>query len=125
MFTKIKKIYSSVCLKSLELVHAHSSLLMFLIGVGFLNAGMNELAHAQVPTGATGPLIASARATLACGFILSYLEGGFGALLAAGAGIGAVVASALGGFKAAWCLVVVSVGAFILRSYITLFNGVC
>lgn len=116
MFSTIKKSYNKACLKSVELAGKNSNLLMFLGGAALLSFGMNELAQAQ---------IASARAQQACSFLLGYLETGFGALLAAGAGLGAVVASALGGFKAAWCLVVVSVGAFILRAYITLFNAGC
>lgn len=61
-----------------------------------------------------------------CEKTFGYLEGGFGALLAAVAGIGAIVASAAGGFRVAWALVVVSVGAFILREYITIFfTGGC
>lgn len=61
----------------------------------------------------------------ACNGILSLVEGTFGALITAGAGIGAIIASAVGGFKQAWSLLVVGVGAFILRAYITLFNGDC
>jgi hypothetical protein len=41
-----------------------------------------------------------------------------GSLLAALAGVGAIIASAMGGFKAAWGLVVVSVSSFILKAYI-------
>ena len=61
-----------------------------------------------------------------CEKTFGYLEGGFGALLAAIAGIGAIIASAAGGFRLAWALVVVSVGSFILREYITIFfTGGC
>lgn len=61
----------------------------------------------------------------ACNGLLALIEGTFGALVAAAAGIAAIIASAMGGFRAAWTLLVVSVGSFILRSYITLFNGQC
>lgn len=61
-----------------------------------------------------------------CQKALSYIEGGFGALVAAIAGIGAIVASAAGGFRMAWALLVVSIGAFILREYVgLLFAGKC
>lgn len=123
MFTKIKKIYSLVCLKSFELTNRHTNLSMFLIGAGLLAGGLSDLAHA-VPTTNPGGL-SELGAYAACSSLLHYIEGGFGALIAAGAGIGAIVASAFGGFKAAWGLVAVSVGAFILRSYITLFNRGC
>ena len=53
-----------------------------------------------------------------CQSAMDYLEGGFGALLTAVAGTGAIVASALGGFKTAWSLLVVAIGSFILRNFI-------
>ncbi len=93
---------------------------MFLFGATLLLAGMTELANAQL-----GPGAASARAYGACSILLAYMETGFGALVAAATGIGAIVAAAVGGFKAAWSLLVVSIGAFILRAYITLFNTGC
>lgn len=61
----------------------------------------------------------------ACNKMLLLVEGAFGALIAAVAGVAAIVAAALGGFKMAWSLVVVSIGAFILRSWIQLFQGSC
>ena len=64
-------------------------------------------------------------AGMACGGLVGIMEGSFGALVAAAAGVGAIVAAAVGGFKAAWSLVVVSIGAFILRSYLTLYNTGC
>lgn len=61
----------------------------------------------------------------ACSRLLGFIEGGFGALVATAAGIGVIIAAASGGFRAAWCLLVVSVGCFILRSYLTLFLPPC
>jgi hypothetical protein len=61
----------------------------------------------------------------ACGRLLQMIEGPFGALITTAAGIGAIIASAVGGFRTAWALIVVSVGAFILRAYITLFFAPC
>jgi type IV secretory pathway VirB2 component (pilin) len=61
----------------------------------------------------------------ACNKLLGLIEGAFGALVAAAAGVAAVIAAALGGFKMAWSLVVVAIGSFVLRAFITLFNGVC
>lgn len=62
---------------------------------------------------------------IACSKMLLLVEGAFGALIAAVAGVAAILAAALGGFKMAWSLVVVSIGAFILRSWIQLFQGSC
>lgn len=61
----------------------------------------------------------------ACSQLLQYIEGGFASLVAAAAGLGAIVAAAVGGFKAAWALLVVSIGAFILRTYIGVFLAQC
>jgi hypothetical protein len=61
-----------------------------------------------------------------CDRTLKYLEGGFGSLISAITGIGAIVASASGGFRTAWALVIVSIGAFILREYVDIFfSGLC
>ena len=62
---------------------------------------------------------------VACSKMLLLVEGAFGAMVAAVAGVAAILAAALGGFKMAWSLVVVSIGAFILRSWILLFQGSC
>ena len=61
-----------------------------------------------------------------CNKSLKYLsDDGFGALLSAGAGLGAVIAAATGSFRAAWGLLVVSVGAFILKNYVELWFQEC
>ena len=52
-----------------------------------------------------------------------YLEGSFGALIMVAAGVGAIISSAFGQYKAALGLLVVAVGAFVLRSLVgTFFN---
>ena len=60
-----------------------------------------------------------------CQKVINLFEGPFGAMLTAAAGVGAVVCSAMGGFKMAWACLVVSVSAFIMRSYVTLFFDTC
>jgi hypothetical protein len=60
-----------------------------------------------------------------CNGFVGLAEGGFGAMLTAIAGVGAIVASAMGGFKMAWGCLVVSVGAYILGAYIQLFFTGC
>ena len=61
----------------------------------------------------------------ACGRLLGLIEGSFGALITVGAGLGAIISSSVGGFRTAWTLLVVAVGAFILRAYVTLFFAPC
>lgn len=61
-----------------------------------------------------------------CSKTLGYLaDDGLGALLASAAGLGAVIAAAMGSFRAAWGLVVISVGAFLLKNYVELWFQPC
>jgi hypothetical protein len=70
-------------------------------------------------------MLSGGRIITACDRLLMLIEGSLGALVTTAAGIGAIVCSALGGFRSAWTLLVVSVGSFILRSYVTLFFAPC
>lgn len=55
--------------------------------------------------------------------IFTYLEGSFGVLVMVAAGLGAILSSAFGQYRAALGCLVVAVGAFILRSFTaTFFN---
>ncbi len=60
-----------------------------------------------------------------CRNLLKELDGDFGSLLTAAAGLGAVVASAAGGFKIAWSLVVVAVGSYTLKTYQEIWFDAC
>lgn len=53
--------------------------------------------------------------------VLLYLEGSFGALVMVSAGIGAILSSAFGQYRAALGLMVVAIGSFILRSLMSTF----
>jgi hypothetical protein len=57
------------------------------------------------------------------GNLYKFIEGAFGALVVVGAGLGAVIAAAVGAYKSAMALFVTAVGAFILRAYVSLFFG--
>ena len=116
--SQLRGLYQNVCIlsavKSRETLERHSQLAMFLLGLVLLYTGGSELAHAGQGSYA-----------MACNRMLSLIEGTFGALVTAVAGVAAIVAAAMGGFKMAWSLIVVAVGSFILRSYVGLFNGGC
>ena len=90
---------------------------VFIILLGFvlLLSGTSETAFAYN----------GGKYTEVCNNLVGLAESSFGAMLTAIAGIGAIVASAMGGFKMAWGCVVVSVGSFIVGSYIELFFGKC
>ena len=61
-----------------------------------------------------------------CVAVLDMFENqNFGALCTACAGMGAICAAAMGGFKMAWTLVVVSIGSFVLREYYQIFFPEC
>lgn len=114
----ISECYKNVCIgsvvKAREFFERNANLCLFFLGMILLYSGSADFAHAGRGTYAE-----------ACNGVLSLVEGTFGAMLTAIAGIAAIIASALGGFKMAWSLLVVAIGSFILRSFITLFNGTC
>ena len=56
--------------------------------------------------------------------ILTYLEGTFGALVMVAAGLGAILSSAFGQYRAALGCLIIAVGAFILRSVMSTFFNV-
>ena len=60
----------------------------------------------------------------AVGLIFRLVEGAFGALIMTVAGIAALISAAMGAYRLALGMVVVAVGAFILRSLVSLFFGV-
>lgn len=109
----INKTYKELCVK-LVCSQEEQKAVAFILGFAFLAV----VAPTDVFAGAGGY-------GQACNKLLGLIEGAFGALVAAAAGVAAILAAALGGFKMAWSLVVVSIGSFILRSFITLFNGSC
>jgi len=124
-FKRVNKFYDNACLRAVDFSQKHSTALLFVIGTALLLGGSTEFAAAAPGGGGGGVGNAQGAAVAACNRLLGYMETGFGALVAAAAGIGAIVAAAVGGFKAAWSLLVVSIGAFILRAYISLFNSGC
>jgi type IV secretory pathway VirB2 component (pilin) len=109
----ISRKYNESCLRA-YFISDNQKALIFLLGLSMVVFGSPENAHAG--SGTYGQ---------ACNKLLGLIEGAFGALVAAAAGVAAIIAAALGGFKMAWSLVVVAIGSFVLRSFISLFNGVC
>ena len=95
---------------------------LFAVGVTLLTVGMLHGAHAidgggpDMTTEYNDTRVANSVTT-----ILRYLEGSFGALVMVVSGIGAILSAAFGQYKAALGCLVVAVGAFILRSFMTTF----
>ena len=91
--------------------------MLLVLGVALLSAGLVSESVAQAPA------YNDERIVNAVNKILIYLQGSFGALVMVCAGLGAIVSSAFGQYRAALGLLVVAVGAFILRSLMgTFFN---
>ena len=94
---------------------------LFAVGALLLAAGISTGAVAQGLETNYNDL----RVSGSVNAILTYMEGTFGALIMAAAGIGAILSSAFGQYKAALGCLIVAVGSFILRSFLaTFFNDV-
>jgi hypothetical protein len=97
--------------------------LLFTAGIICLGIGLSDDVFANGNLGWAGRQgeIEDSRIALAVSTLFKYLEGSFGALIMAAAGIGAILSAAVGQYKAALSCMVVSVGAFILRSFMSTF----
>jgi hypothetical protein len=97
-------------------------IILFAAGIALLGAGLSADVLAQ-PVVARGGQIEDTRIASAVNVLFKFLEGSFGALIMAAAGIGAILSASFGQYKAALSCMVVAVGAFILRSMMnTFFN---
>jgi hypothetical protein len=128
MITKIKNAYVDLAQKisaaAIAPTEKQARVALFVAGVAILGLGLTHEATAQFSTGAVINYNDD-RINNAVNAIMTYLEGSFGALIMAASGIGAIMSAAFGQYKAALSLMVVAVGAFILRSLIsTFFNDV-
>jgi hypothetical protein len=102
------------------LTEREAQILLFLIGLLVIGVGLADTLYAQ---GGRGTNYNPERINNAVNAVMTYLEGSFGALVMAAAGIGAIVSAAFGQYRACLSLMVVSIGAFILRSIMdTFFN---
>lgn len=93
-------------------------LMLYTVGVGLLTAGLVAQASAQQNYGVGSNIstIYSGRMRTALAVVFYYLEGPLGALVMVACGLGAIVSAAIGQYRAALGLMVVAVGAFILRN---------
>lgn len=103
--------------------HAQAQVALFIFGVAVLALGLTHGAEAQATNSPTASAIRynDTRINEAIKAVLGYIEGSFGAMIMVAAGIGAIMSSAFGQYKAALGLLVVAVGAFILRSLVHAF----
>lgn len=94
----------------------------FTFGTLMLAAGMSEVAWAQL-YGVESDYrpFNDRRVAQAVVILLTFLEGAFGALIMAAAGIGAIISSAFGQYRASLGCLIVAVGSFILQSFLSTF----
>jgi len=92
---------------------------LFVAGLGLIALSFSFDAIAQ--NSMTQTKYNDSKVANAVNAVLTYLEGSFGALVMAAAGIGSIMSAAFGQYKAALSLMIVAVGAFILRSFMSTF----
>lgn len=113
--------------------YKHATALMFVLGLSLLSAGLSDMSFAS-GNGGEDTTLGGTEDPAAPGYnpkeirgavelLFRLIEGSFGALIMVVAGIGAIVAAAFGAYRAAVGMLVVAVGAFILRSLVSLFFG--
>ncbi len=116
---KIRNFTIAAYVKTKCFVEYQSTWLLLLIGLVILSHSFAELSLAA------GGGYDGAAYKEVCKRAITQMEGPVGAVVAAAAGVGAIVAASLGGFRMAWTLVVVSIGSFILGEYYLIFLPSC
>ncbi len=112
--------YLLVCQKAGNLFDNHKAeaircgLFLIALALLMLGEGGDAVADRTIRYNAT-------RVTEAVNAVLLYLEGSFGALVMVCAGIGSILSSAFGQYRASLGLMVVAIGSFILRSILSTF----
>lgn len=94
----------------------HVQYILFVFGVALTTLGLASSAYA-------GNIVQPdyTRLDEVISIVLGLIEGRFGVLVMLCAGIGAIISSAFGQYRAALSLLVVALGAFILRTIISIF----
>ncbi len=114
--------YEAICRRSYTFWTARSSAILLILGGILLLDGLSQMSLAQTNTFSKAnyndDLVQNAVGNLFC-----LIEGAFGALIMVVAGLGAIIAAAMGAYRAAVGMLVVAVGAFILRALVSLFFG--
>lgn len=95
--------------------------ILFVTGVALLSLGLAKAGHAQGLGEFDSGEVNDERIAFAVEKIFKYLEGSFGVLVMVCAGLGAILSSAFGQYRAALGCLVVAVGAFILRAFVMTF----
>lgn len=125
---KVRSGYRSACTRVAVCGIQHSNKILLALGVVLLTGGVVDLSLAQGqgqgPTGSwTEANFDDELIRSGVGNLFRLIEGAFGALIMVVAGLGAIIAAAMGAYRAALGMLVVALGAFILRALVSLFFG--
>lgn len=99
----------------------HATALLLVLGIVILVAGAADVSLASGAEPGKGVKGGDDRIANVTARIFQLIEGNLGALIMVTAGLAAIVSAALGAYRAAVGLLVVAVGAFILRSLVDIF----
>ena len=119
MFSKLGDTYKSACSKVGTCFKAPSrgqaQMFLFILGIVLVSFGLIDGVEAR------DIRYNDQRVSQSVNGVLTYLEGTVGALVMVACGIGAIMSAAFGQYRAALGLMVVAIGAFILRSLLSTF----
>ena len=106
----------------LRLTESYGNIIVILLGTFLFVVGGEQIVMAAPPgTGGTpANFQAIERATCV---MLGFLEGPYGALLTASAGLGAVGSAVFGSYKGAYNFLIVGIGCFTARSVCSMYFG--
>lgn len=115
----IRNKYAAICRKLYVASSSNSTALLFVLGIGLLATGLVDVSLANDP----GKGVANGDYRIANFGTMAFelIEGNLGSLIMISAGLAAIIAAAFGAYRAAVGLLVVAVGAFILRSLVDIF----
>ena len=121
VISKIWSAYGSAGVNAYALIERKANTLMLMFGAFMLVVGLEQMASAG--TSLSQAQYDDQLVRYAVGQLFCLVEGAFGALIMVVSGLGAIVAAAMGAYRAAVGMLVVAVGAFILRALVSLFFG--
>ena len=123
LISKAKSSFDSICAVAHTKCSLNGNATLLILGTVLLAGGLADVSLAQNRDIELDFNDGSERIADAAEALLRLIEGSLGALIMVVAGIAAIVAAAMGAYRAAVGMLVVAIGAFILRSLVSLFFG--
>ena len=128
IISKVNGGYRAACTKLSICGMQNSKQILLALGLVLIAGGIMDFSMAQgSPSGPSGSYTEAnfddELIRNGVGNLFQLIEGAFGALIMVVAGLGAIIAAAMGAYRAALGMLVVALGAFILRALVSLFFG--